>query len=331
MFHSATNSVIRLVFTPVLLLFYLIYSGAAIPVIAPVFVVILFTLMPSRPQLKVLLKLLVVLLFISFGIVTLGNLLIGTPTGFLLFTWSMMFLSYYRGHQDPKDIIANLTLVIVIFMVVMKQQMSIPLSALPWTLFESFIIAVLATYLGFWLFPGDETNIPPDETSIEGADKNMGKIVFKATATSIVLYALIWAGSSQALLIAITFGSMIKSPITKDSHTFGYHRLITTSVGILFTIPCMLLTSVNAPTFVIIGVTIFSGLQLACFAIRRKTHLTIYQLLFTNFIVLTYQIVNNPSVLSLSSQMVRLASIVAAISIGVLTINLLKSEPKNTH
>lgn len=249
-----------------------------------------------------------------------------SSTGFVLFIWSLLCWSYYRSHRDPKDIIATLTLIVVLIVVVMSQQMALPLSGLPWVLFESFIIALIVTCVGFWLFPGDEKDIQPDQTSIDGAEEHLGLIIFKATALCVVLYALIASGSSQTLLIAITFGSMIKHPLNQDSHSFGYYRIITASVGILFTIPCMLMVTLGAPTYVVLGVTIFCGLQLACFAIRRKTHLTIYQLLFTNFTVLTYQIINNPGIESFSAQMTRLVSIVIAIVLGVLVLNLFRSK-----
>ncbi|GAJ75017.1 LOW QUALITY PROTEIN: permease [Vibrio sp. JCM 18905] len=328
MFHSSANPIIRLVFTPILLLFYLQYSGAPTPFIAPIFVVIFLTLMPSKPPpFNMMLKLLVILSLLSFGIVTLaGALMSSPPSGFLLFTWSLLCWSYYRSHRDPKDIVSTLTLIVVLIIVVTSLQMGVA-AGIPWVLFTSFIVALVATYISFWLFPGgDEKDIQPDQTTLDGANEHIGLIVFKATALCVVLYALISSGSSQTLLIAITFGSMIKHPINQDSHSFGRYRIITTS-GSLFTIPCMLAVATGAPTYVVLGVTIFCGLQLACFAIRRQTHLTIYQLLFTNFTVLTYQIINNTGIESFSAQMTRFVSISIAIVLGgVLVLNLFRSE-----
>ncbi|MCS0438373.1 DUF2955 domain-containing protein [Vibrio diabolicus] len=326
MFHSSANPIIRLVFTPILLLFYLQYSGAPTPFIAPIFVVIFLTLMPSKPPFNMMLKLLVILSLLSFGIVTLAGALMSSPSGFLLFTWSLLCWSYYRSHRDPKDIVSTLTLIVVLIIVVTSQQMGLSLEGLPWVLFTSFIVALVATYISFWLFPGDEKDIQPDQTTLDGANEHIGLIVFKATALCVVLYALISSGSSQTLLIAITFGSMIKHPVNQDSHSFGRYRIITTSLGILFTIPCMLAVATGAPTYVVLGVTIFCGLQLACFAIRRQTHLTIYQLLFTNFTVLTYQIINNTGIESFSAQMTRFVSISIAIVLGGLVLNLFRSE-----
>lgn len=231
MFHSSANPIIRLVFTPILLLFYLQYSGAPTPFIAPIFVVIFLTLMPSKPPFNMMLKLLVILSLLSFGIVTLaGALMSSPPSGFLLFTWSLLCWSYYRSHRDPKDIVSTLTLIVVLIIVVTSLQMGLPLEGLPWVLFTSFIVALVATYISFWLFPGgDEKDIQPDQTTLDGANEHIGLIVFKATALCVVLYALISSGSSQTLLIAITFGSMIKHPINQDSHSFGRYRIITTS------------------------------------------------------------------------------------------------------
>ncbi|KGY12683.1 multidrug DMT transporter permease [Vibrio tubiashii] len=326
MFHSPANPIIRLVFTPILLLFYLQYSGAPIPFIAPVFVAIFLTLMPSRPPLNMMLKLLALLSILSFGIAVLSEALLSSSTGFLLFTWSLLCWSYYRSHRDPKDIVSTLTLIVVLIIMVISQQTGSSLAGVPWVLFTSFIVALIATYASFWLFPGDEQDIQPDETNLNGANKCIGTILFKATALCAVLYALIALESPQTLLIAITFGCMIRPPTSKDSHSFGRDRFITTTLGILFTVPCMLAMTIGAPTYVLLGITIFCGLQLACFAINRQTNLTIYQLLFTNFTVLTYQIISNPGIESFSAQITRLVSISIAIAIAVLVLNLFRPK-----
>lgn len=326
MFHNPANPIFRLVFTPILLLFYLHYSGAPVPFLAPVFVVILLTLMPSKPPFNMMLKLLAVLSLLSFGITTLSETLLSSSTGFLLFSWSLLCWSYYRSHRDPKDIVSTLTLIVVLLVIVISQQTAVSLSGLPWILFMGFVVALIATYVSFWLFPGDEKDIQPDDSHIDGANEWIGTILFKATALCVVLYALIALESTQTLLIAITFGCMIRLPINRDSHSFGLHRFVTATLGILFTLPCMLAVTIGMPTYVVLGITIFCGLQLACFAIRRQTNLTIYQLLFTNFTVLTYQIISNPGIESFSAQTTRLISISIAIALGVLVLNLFGSK-----
>ncbi|CAH8189678.1 DUF2955 domain-containing protein [Vibrio aestuarianus] len=325
MFHSAANPIIRLVFAPILLLFYLQFSGAAMPMLAPIFVVIFLTIMPSKPPVSLLLKLLLVMFFISFIVVNLGEILVDTPTGFALFCWALLFLSYYRSHRDPKDILSTLTLMVVIIMAVMTKQMGVSASVLPWLMFEALIIAIVVTSLSFLIFPGDEQDIQPDEQSQEKTSAHITLIIFKATAMSLVLAALIGTGSSQSILIAITISSMIKTPIQHEQKTFSHNRLITTTVGILFTVPVMLLFMFNVPTWVVLGVALFCGIQLACYAIRCNCRLSIYQLLFTNFTVLTYQIIKNQGTDSMSAELTRLVSIVIAIFIGALILNVGKS------
>ena len=322
MFHSPANPIIRLVFTPILLLFYLHHTGAPAPFLGPVFVVILLTLMPSKPPFNMMLKLLVVLSALSFGIAALSETLVGSPTGFMLFTWSLLCWSYHRSQRDPKDIVSTLTLIVVLMVIVMSQQTAVPLGAVPSILCMGFVVALIVTYISFWIFPGDEKEIEPDNTNMDGTGEQLGGTLFKATALCVVVYALIALESTQTLLIAITFGCMIRPPISQDSHSFGRHRLITATLGILFTLPCMLAVTIGMPDYAIIGITIFCGLQLACFAIRRRTNLTIYQLLFTNFTVLTYQVVSSLGIESFSAQITRLISISIAIALGMLVLNL---------
>lgn len=327
MFRSPANSIIRLVFFPVILLFYQQHHGVALPMLAPIFVVIFLTIMPSKPPLSMLLKLFLVLMFVCFGVVFLGGLLIDTPTGYALFCWSMLFWCFYRSHHDPKDLISTLVIMVVIIMTVMSVQLGAPIDVLPWLMFKAFAVALIITYLSFLLFPGDEQDILPEETGNEGAKTHMGLIVFKATAMSLVLVALMGSGSAQSILIAITISSMIKIPNPDDHRTFSQTKIVTTAVGILFTLPLLLLYTFGVATWALLGVTIFLGLQLACFAIRRQCSLTIYQLLFTNFVVLAYQVIKHQGSESLSAEFMRLISIVISVLIGTLILNLTKHKP----
>ncbi|WP_427979084.1 DUF2955 domain-containing protein [Agarivorans sp.] len=331
MFRSPANPIIRLVFAPILLLFYQLYSGAPIPVLAPIFVVIFLTIMPSRPPLNLLLMLLVSLLVICFGIIALGKALLESPSGFALFCWSILFWSYYRSHRNPKDILSSLSLIVIIIMVVMTKQMGLPMGGFPWLMFSKFITAIVVTYVAFLLFPGEEKDILPAEQTDEAPEHHIGLIAFKATAMSLVLVALIGIGSSQTMLIAITIGNMMRSPLVTDHHIFGRNRLITTAVGILFTFPCMLLVVLGVSHWLLLGVSLFCGLQLACYGIRRRCRMDVYQLLFTNFTVLTYQVISHQGADSFSAQVLRLFSIAVAVFVAVLLLNLANHpKPNNT-
>lgn len=324
MFRSAANPIIRLVLFPVLLLFYLQSNGDPMPILAPIFVVIFLTIMPSKPPLNMLLTILIVLFFISFILVFIGGVLKDTPTGYALFCWALLFWGFYRSHRDPKDIFATLSIMVVIIMTVMNFQMGVATDFLPPLMFKGVIIAIIITYISFLLFPGDEQEIKVDQTSKIAAQKNIALISFKATAMCIALFVLMAVESSQTILIAMTLSNMLKIPIATDHRIYSQNKIVTTSVGILFTLPVMMLFTFGIPTWVLIGVTLFCGLQLASYAIRRQCTFTIYQLLFSNFIVLTYQVIKHQGVDSLSAEFLRLISIVIAILVGVLLLNLTK-------
>ncbi|GAA0787167.1 hypothetical protein GCM10009193_08200 [Shewanella aestuarii] len=245
-----------------------------------------------------------------------------TPTGYGLFCWGLFFWSFYRSHDNPKDIMASLISIVVIIMTVMNFQMGAQIDVLPWVMFKAFLIAIIVAYVSFWLFPGDEKDIAMDETHKEGAQTNLALIIFKATAMCLVLAVLIGVGSSQTILITLTISSMITIPIANDHRVFSYNKVVTTILGILFTLPIMLLSMCGLPTWVLIGVTIFCGLQLACYSIRKQCRFSVYQLLFTNFIVLTYQVIHHQGTDSLSAEFLRLLSVVIAILVGMLILSL---------
>ncbi|ENM5922268.1 DUF2955 domain-containing protein [Vibrio mimicus] len=327
MFHSAANPIIRLVFAPTLLLFYLTVQGAFMPVLAPMFVVIFLTIMSSRPPLSMMLKLLVVLLLVGVGIIAVGEVLIDSPTGFGLFCWVALFWSFYRSHKDPKDIFATFLLLFVVITSVINLQFGVSISSLPLVLLETFVTALAVTYISFLLFPGDEKDILPDEQDMQGAELHFGLIAFKTTILFVSLMALIGTGSSQTLLIVITIGSMIKIPISRDQRIFRNNRLISTTVGILSTIPIMLVHTGGFPMWATLGITCFLGLQLACYAIRKQCRRSIYQLLFINFIVLVSQIISYLGSEALMAELTRLASILVAIIIATVILNLVPISP----
>ncbi len=327
MFHSHVNPIVKIVFTPILLLFYLKYAGHPMPILAPIFVVILLTTLPSKPPMDVVFKMVLVLLFVSFVVVFFAQMLSGTPTGYALFVWGMITWSYHRSHQDPQDILSTLILIVVIIATVVSKQMGFSIDGVPVVIFQAFICAFIAIFVAHFLFPGDQQDIAADEPA-KGEETHLSVAILKSTAMCLVMAALIGIGSSQTMLIVITISSMLKLPLLNHHKDYVYQRLITTATGILFTLPTMFLWGFGAPEWVVMGVSLFLGIQLACYAIRRNAHSTIYQLLFTNFAVITYQIIKTSGADSFVSGFMRLISISIAIFIGALILKLVyKADP----
>ncbi|MBY6196387.1 DUF2955 domain-containing protein [Vibrio hangzhouensis] len=325
MFRSAANPVLRLVFAPTFLLFYLIHQGEFLPFLAPMFVVIFLTIMPSKPPLYMLLKLLAVVVVISIGVALFGGVFMDSPVGIVLFCWLGIFWSFYRSHNNPKDMLGTYLLLFVIIIFIVNRQFNISVSIMPWLTLKTFLIAILATHVIFMLFPGDEQDIKADEKAMSGAKTRLGLIAFKATILMIVMYLLTSTKSSQSLLIAITLGSMIKIPISRDQRIFRNNRLIATLVGIFATLPIMVAQYfLVVSEWMLIGLSFFMGLQMARFAIRRESTLSVYQLMFTNFIVLLNQIVTYHGNQPFSVEMTRLASISIAILFGTIILNLIQ-------
>lgn len=328
MFHSTANPIIRLVIAPTLLLFYQIAQGAVLPVLAPLFVVIFLTIMPMRPPVSMMAKLFVLIAVTSLGVLLVGQVLVDSPTGFGLFCWLALFWSFYRSHNDPKDMLATFLLLFIVITFTVNLQFHIAVTYLPWLILETFLIAIAVTYASFILFPGDEKEVLPDEQDMDGAQTHIGLILFKATTVLIAMYLLVGTGSSQTLLIAITLGSMIKIPISRDQRIFRNNRLVATLVGILATLPIMIAHSIlMMPTWAVFGVSCFMGLQLASFAIRRQCRLSVYQLLFTNFIVLLNQLLNYQGSEPLNAEFMRFVSIAIAIVIATVILNLTRVKP----
>ncbi|MCG9578457.1 DUF2955 domain-containing protein [Vibrio tubiashii] len=312
-----------------MLLFYLISQGEFLPVLAPMFVVIFLTIMPSKPPLDMLLRLLVVIMVISLGVILVGEVLVESPTGFGLFCWLGLYWSFYRSHNDPKDMLATFLLLFVIITFIVNLQFDVSVSNLPWLVLKTFLTALIVTYASFILFPGDGKDIFADEQGMDGAQTHHGLVVFKTTMVMIVMYVLVATGSSQTLLIAITLGSMIKIPVSRDQRIFRNHRLIATMVGILATLPVMAAQNILAmPHWALVGVSCFMGLQLGCFALRKRCPMSVYQLIFMNFIVLLNQILPYQGSEAMGAELIRLASISIAILLATVILNLTQIEPK---
>ncbi len=328
MFRSCVNPIVKIVLIPVLLLFYLKYTGHPLPILAPMFVVILLTTIPSRPPINLVFQLVLVLLIVCVVVVFLARMFAGTPTGYALFVWGVMTWSYHRGHQNPQDIISTLSLIVLIIATVVSKQMDYPIDGVPAVIAQAFLLALVVTFVTHFLFPGEQQDIKPDEANM-GVKSALMVAILKSTAMCLVLVALISVGSSQTMLIAITISSMLKLPLLNHQKDFVYQRLITTATGILFTLPTMFLCGFGAPFLVAMGGSIFLGIQLACYAIRRDAHATIYQLLLTNFIVITYQIIKNAGIDSFSNGFMRFVSISLAIFIGALILRLIGPNTLN--
>ncbi|UUM32372.1 DUF2955 domain-containing protein [Vibrio japonicus] len=322
MFRSCVNPVVKIVFIPILLLFYLQDVGHPLPVLAPVFAVILLTTIPSKPAMRLVFQLILVLLFVSFVVVLFAQMLSGTPTGYAIFCWGIIAWSYHRSHKNPQDIISTLTLIVIIIATVVSKQMNYPIDGVPLVIFQAFMLALVTTLAANFILPGDQQDIKADEGT-EGVESHVSVAIFKSTAMCFVLAALIAISSSQTMLIAITISSMLKLPLLSHHQDYAYQRLVTTATGILFTLPTMFLFGFGAPDWVVMGVSLFLGIQLACYAIRRDAYATIYQLLFTNFTIITYQIIKNVGIDSFSSGFMRLVSISIAIFIGALILKLI--------
>lgn len=292
------------------------------PVLAPVFVVILLTTIPSKPSISLVFQLAMVLILISAIVVFFAQMFTGTPTGYALFLWGILTWSYHRSHHNPQDIISNLVLIVLIIATVVSKQMQFPIDAVPAVLIQAFVVALIVTFLAHFLFPGDAQDIKPDEPA-KGTESPLSVAIFKATAMCFILVALMGIGSSQTMLIAITISSMLKLPLIHHHKDFVYQRLVTTATGILFTLPTMFLSGFGAPEGVLLGISLFLGIQLACYAFRRDAHSTIYQLLITNFVIITYQVIQNVGIDSFTSGFMRLVSISIAIFIGALILRLI--------
>ncbi|MCR9662917.1 multidrug DMT transporter permease, partial [Vibrio parahaemolyticus] len=226
------------------------------------------------------------------------------------------------GYNNPKDMLGTYLLLFTIIIFIVNRQFNISVSIMPWLTLKTFLITILVTYVSFMLFPGDEQDIKADEKAMSGAKTHLGLIAFKSTILMIVMYLLISTESSQSLLIAITVGSMIKIPISRDQRIFRNNRLIATLVGILATLPIMVAQYFFVVSqWMLIGISCFMGLQMARFAIWRKCKLSVYQLMFTNFIVLLNQIFTYHGNQPFSVEITRFASISIAILFATIILN----------
>lgn len=298
------------------------------PMIAPIFLVVFLSLMPSVPPFKMLLNVAVMLIVVSYSLIFIGELLIDSPTGYALYTWLILFAGAYRSHQNPKDILATLTVMIIVMMVTLQKQFHVDSIGFPLVLIAGVSIAVAVLYLSYYLFPGVDESFSKNNDVSATPTLNIKIIVLKATSIYLLLTALIGLGSAQTMLIAITFTNLIRLPHIDGHRDFIQRRIVTTFVGILFSVPVLLSFIFGAPLLVVLGLSLFCGIQLVCYAMRRNCDTAFIQLLMTNFIMLIYQIISHNNADSLSAELLRLTSITLAIVAGTIILNLTKQGHK---
>ncbi|WP_448211761.1 multidrug DMT transporter permease [Colwellia sp. MEBiC06753] len=329
MFHSNANGVIRLVFTPLLVLFGLHYYQVPLPIVAPIFIIIFLTTTPTKPPISLLVKIFFILAIVSTFLTGAIQLLRSSVLGLAIFTWLIFFISFSRSHSKPDDIAATLLIIIMVAATVLQQQYLLPLNNLSWMLMVHAGLALASVIISYWLFPGADLITKPKHPLLSQLSVGKSTVVLKTTVMFLVLEVLVLLDNEQSLLIAVTLGSLLKVPNVQGHHTFSKHKLLTTIVGMLFTIPVLLVSLANLPLWLIYGISLFCALQLVCFAIRMDSRLLIYQLLLTNFIILINDIIQSHGAESLFIELLRLSSIIVAIIIGATVVNLTEETVEN--
>ena len=322
---NAVNPLLRIAVGPTLLLVLQLQLGAPLAMLAPVFLVLLLT-MPVQPPLSLMLKILAVVLLASFFQAFLGQLLERTGPGYWLLLWAVLLWSLSHLHDNAKDLVALLTMITALIVTVVHKQYGQPASGLPLLLGLNFLAAMVAYWLCLLLFPGDQAGIQADAAPDDQEPHQFGHLLVKASAVFLVVWALVGLQNSQSLLIGVTLASVLKDSNPLAGRHNAKQRLVTTAVGILHVLPVLALFLLEAPLWVTAVAAVACALQLASFTISRGCTYTEYQLLFTTYVMLLYQILNPSTAAAFEATLLRLATVLIAVVIGLLVLSSLSAS-----
>lgn len=319
---AAANPLLRVAVGTLVPLFLLQYFEVPLPMLVSVFTVVMLTLMPGKPSVSVLLQLTAVVVVAALVQSAAGNLLGGTGTGTWLFLFAVLFYSLSRIHLNPKDVVGLMMMILGIVVTVLHFQYAMTLANLPWLLALAFISAIGVIYLMFWLFPGGELEVSAD-ISWEVTPSHWLKVLAKALFIMLIIFLLMDADSSQALLIVITLTSLIKDPNPLAGSHNARQRLWTTWLAVVYSLPLLIVFWLDMAWWLQMLLAVALALWLGAAATARKVSMAEYQLLMSGFVMLVYQVISHQGAASLTSSLMRLGSVIVAVLLGMLLLSLL--------
>ncbi|MFG0607520.1 DUF2955 domain-containing protein [Vibrio mimicus] len=324
MFHSKSNPLIRVALFPVLLLFWQYVFGTDLPLLAPAMCVVFLTTTHNPPPLIMVFLMGGVLYITAWLQALLSNLLHDYPQVYYLALLGVFYWCMERTKQNAQDLLAILLIVSTAMIAVFTKQKGIDVGQIPMALLTNIFVAGFTAYLGYFLFPGGEplAEFPkPYEPNRKHNEK--WHTLFKASMVLLVLYITITLDLEQSTIIAIVVALVLKDPDPSVGKDYGIRRFLTTYASVLFAIPPLIMSVIQANIIGVVGAAIVSALLMGIYAVEKKASYNSIQLLYSSYVVLVYYGITSTSITALSDDIVRFTSILIAVLLGMMGLILL--------
>ncbi|BBM66932.1 hypothetical protein VA249_35780 [Vibrio alfacsensis] len=235
-----------------------------------------------------------------------------------------------RTKKNPQDVLAILLIVSTAMIAVFTQQKGISVEQIPMALLTNIFVAGFTAYLAYFLFPGGDplaTNAVP----IASKTKYLfdWQTMLKAIIVMIMMVCTIQLDLEQSTIITIVVALIIKDPDPSIGKDYGLRRLLTTYASVLYAIPPLIMSVLQANLVGTLGVAIVSSLFMGIHAVKKKASYNSIQLMYSSYVVLVFYGITSTSINAISDDLVRFTSIFAAVLIGIMSLIILYPKARN--
>ncbi|ENM5779199.1 DUF2955 domain-containing protein [Vibrio mimicus] len=332
MFHSQSNPLIRVALFPVLLLFWQYVFGTDLPLLAPAMCAVFLTTTHNPPPLIMVFLMGGVLYITAWLQALLSHLLQDYPQVYYLALLGVFYWCMERTKKNAQDLLAILLIVSTAMIAVFTKQKGIDVGQIPMALLTNIFVAGFTAYLAYFLFPGGEplAEFPKPYDPNRKHNENW-QTLFKASMVLLVLFITITLDLKQSTIIAIVVALVLKDPDPSVGKDYGIRRFLTTYASVLYAIPPLIMSIMQANLIGIFGAAIVSALLMGIHAVEKKASYNSIQLLYSSYVVLVFYGVTSTSITALTDDIVRFASILVAVLLGVMGLILLQPREKDEY
>ncbi|MEF3019963.1 DUF2955 domain-containing protein [Vibrio mimicus] len=332
MFHSQSNPLIRVALFPVLLLFWQYVFGTDLPLLAPAMCAVFLTTTHNPPPLIMVFLMGGVLYITAWLQALLSHLLQDYPQVYYLALLGVFYWCMERTKKNAQDLLAILLIVSTAMIAVFTKQKGIDVGQIPMALLTNIFVAGFTAYLAYFLFPGGEplAEFPKPYEPNRKHNENW-QTLFKASMVLWVLFITITLDLEQSTIIAIVVALVLKDPDPSVGKDYGIRRFLTTYASVLYAIPPLIMSIMQTNLIGIFGAAIVSALLMGIHAVEKKASYNSIQLLYSSYVVLVFYGVTSTSITALTDDIVRFASILVAVLLGVMGLILLQPREKDEY
>lgn len=130
--------------------------------------------------------------------------------------------------------------------------------------------------------------------------------LLKAIIVMTMMVCTIQLDLEQSTIITIVVALMIKDPDPSIGKDYGLRRLLTTYASLLYAIPPLAMSLLQANLVGTLGVALVSSLFMGIHAVAKKASYNSIQLMYSSYVVLVFYGITSTSISAISDDLVRL-------------------------